>query len=285
MAQLRTEIDKPAPPALRVAGVAISHPERPIAEAPGHTKLDVVRYYERIGRWLLPQLAPRPIAVVKCMGGRFDDCFFQKHAARGAYRRRRQLTAIPAHVRRRRRRTRRAERKFRIPYVGRELPAPRAPGPHHARPRSRYRLALGGRAGGGQPRSGAARLARAALVRQDDRRQGPAFRRCRSRGATRGRRRRRSHAASPNILRSACPHSSPPRSARNRGPGASTSTTCATRTARQRLQRIRCGLAPACRSRCRSHGTSSQATTCAAGHYSIDNVGSGDRATPARSVG
>ena len=83
MAQLRTEIDKPAPQALRVAGVAISHPERPIAEAPGHTKLDVVRYYERIGRWLLPQLAPRPIAVVKCMGGRFDDCFFQKHAARG----------------------------------------------------------------------------------------------------------------------------------------------------------------------------------------------------------
>jgi bifunctional non-homologous end joining protein LigD len=63
----------------RVAGVVISNPERPIVEAPGHAKLDVVRYHERLARWLLPQLAPRPIAVVKCMGGRFDDCFFQKH--------------------------------------------------------------------------------------------------------------------------------------------------------------------------------------------------------------
>jgi bifunctional non-homologous end joining protein LigD len=83
MAQLRTAIDKPTEPPVRVAGVAISHPGRPIAEAPGHSKLDVVRYHERIGQWLLPQLAPRPIAVVKCMEGRFDDCFFQKHAARG----------------------------------------------------------------------------------------------------------------------------------------------------------------------------------------------------------
>lgn len=82
MAQLRTATDKPSPAAIRVAGVAISHPERPIAEAPGHTKLDVVRYHERIGAWLLPQLAPRPIAVVKCMDGRFDDCFFQKHPSR-----------------------------------------------------------------------------------------------------------------------------------------------------------------------------------------------------------
>jgi bifunctional non-homologous end joining protein LigD len=82
MAQLRTASEKTSMPATRVAGVTISHPERPIAEAPGHSKLDVVRYHERIGRWLLPQVAPRPIAVVKCMGGRFDDCFFQKHPSR-----------------------------------------------------------------------------------------------------------------------------------------------------------------------------------------------------------
>jgi len=66
----------------RVAGVVISNPERPIVEAPGHAKLDVVRYHEHIAPWLLPQLAPRPIAVVKCMGGRFNDCFFQKHPLR-----------------------------------------------------------------------------------------------------------------------------------------------------------------------------------------------------------
>jgi DNA ligase D len=82
MAQLRTANEKASMPAIHVAGVTISHPERPIAEAPGHTKLDVVRYHERMGRWLLPQVSPRPIAVVKCMGGRFDDCFFQKHPSR-----------------------------------------------------------------------------------------------------------------------------------------------------------------------------------------------------------
>ena len=82
MAQIRTASHTLRPPAILVAGVAISHPERPIVEAPGHTKLDVVRYHERIGTRLLPQLAPRPIAVVKCLGGRLDDCFFQKHAAR-----------------------------------------------------------------------------------------------------------------------------------------------------------------------------------------------------------
>ena len=82
MAQLSTASENKPLPATHVAGVTISHPERPILEAPGHTKLDVVTYHERIGRWLLPQVAPRPIAVVKCMGGRFDDCFFQKHPAR-----------------------------------------------------------------------------------------------------------------------------------------------------------------------------------------------------------
>ena len=84
MAHARTSIEKHTVAPTLVAGVDISHPERPIVEAPPHTKLDVVRYHERIGEWLVPQLAPRPIAVVKCMGGRFDDCFFQKHLSRRA---------------------------------------------------------------------------------------------------------------------------------------------------------------------------------------------------------
>ena len=62
MAQLRTAVKTTVAPCVRVAGVGISHPERLIAEAPGHTKLDVVRYHERLGAWLVPQLVPRPIA-------------------------------------------------------------------------------------------------------------------------------------------------------------------------------------------------------------------------------
>ena len=59
---LRTAVNSAVPSAVRVAGVGISHPERVVAEAPGHTKLDVVHYHERMGPWLVPQLAPRPIA-------------------------------------------------------------------------------------------------------------------------------------------------------------------------------------------------------------------------------
>ena len=80
MAQLRAAIGKP-PPAVRIAGVAISHPALLVADAAGHTKLDVVRYHERIGRWLLPQLAPRPIAVVRCVDGRLDGISVQGSAA------------------------------------------------------------------------------------------------------------------------------------------------------------------------------------------------------------
>ncbi|HEX6137017.1 MAG TPA: non-homologous end-joining DNA ligase [Casimicrobiaceae bacterium] len=83
MSRLPAVAAAPRSVAVRVSGIPISHPERPIAEAPGHTKLDVVRYHERLAPWLVPQLAPRPIAVVRCRDGRFDDCFFQKHPLHG----------------------------------------------------------------------------------------------------------------------------------------------------------------------------------------------------------
>src|SRR5690349_4502744 len=83
MRAVPTDASRLPPAAVRVAGVAISNPERPVVAAPGHSKLDVVRYHERVARWLVPQVAPRPIAVVKCLGGRFDDCFFQKHPLAG----------------------------------------------------------------------------------------------------------------------------------------------------------------------------------------------------------
>src|SRR5579884_2853164 len=71
-----------SPATLNIAGVIISNAERPIVAAPGHTKLDVVRYHETMGEHLVREIAPRPIAVVKCMDGLFEDCFFQKHPLR-----------------------------------------------------------------------------------------------------------------------------------------------------------------------------------------------------------
>jgi len=63
-----------------VAGVAITNAAREVREGGGATKLDVVRYHESMAQWLLPEIANRPLALVKCPGGDFTHCFFQKHA-------------------------------------------------------------------------------------------------------------------------------------------------------------------------------------------------------------
>jgi len=67
--------------AVEVAGVAITHPDRVIAQAQNVTKLDVVRYHEAVAAWLKPQVSTRPLALIKCPGGDFAHCFFQKHAS------------------------------------------------------------------------------------------------------------------------------------------------------------------------------------------------------------
>jgi len=63
-----------------VAGIAISHASRPLAAAKGAVKLDLARYYEAVADAFMPQVAKRPLALVKCPGGDFAHCFFQKHA-------------------------------------------------------------------------------------------------------------------------------------------------------------------------------------------------------------
>ncbi|MEH3024145.1 MAG: DNA ligase D [Pseudomonas oryzihabitans] len=72
-----------------VAGVRISHPERVIDAASGARKLDVARYYAAVADWLLPQLADRPVALVRTPEGIAGEQIFQKH---------KQTLAIP-HIR------------------------------------------------------------------------------------------------------------------------------------------------------------------------------------------
>ncbi|ACR28259.1 DNA ligase D [Burkholderia glumae] len=70
--------------AASVAGVRITHPERVVDAQGGFRKIDVVRYYESVARWLLPQLSGRPVSLVRYMKGIGGESFFQKHAgARG----------------------------------------------------------------------------------------------------------------------------------------------------------------------------------------------------------
>lgn len=59
--------------------VAITHPERIVYKGDKITKGEVADYYRRIARWLLPELAGRPLSLVRCPDGAQGECFFQKH--------------------------------------------------------------------------------------------------------------------------------------------------------------------------------------------------------------
>jgi bifunctional non-homologous end joining protein LigD len=64
--------------------VKITHPERIIYPALGFTKLDLARYYDAVGEWLLPHLAGRPLTLVRCPDGVGRQCFYQRHLGMGA---------------------------------------------------------------------------------------------------------------------------------------------------------------------------------------------------------
>ncbi len=69
-----------------VAGVAISHPDRVVYPELRLTKLDLARYYERVSTWILPQIAGRPLSLLRCPDGREKACFYQKHWTGGGLR-------------------------------------------------------------------------------------------------------------------------------------------------------------------------------------------------------
>ncbi len=73
---------KPAPKA-RASEVAITHPERIVFPKAGITKGEVADYYRAVAPLMLPEIAGRPLSVVRCPDGIAQACFFQKHAGRG----------------------------------------------------------------------------------------------------------------------------------------------------------------------------------------------------------
>lgn len=71
-----------APADAGVAGVAITSARRIVDATSGVRKIDLVRYYERASRWLLPHLRGRPVSLVRAPRGLAGEMFFQRHAAR-----------------------------------------------------------------------------------------------------------------------------------------------------------------------------------------------------------
>jgi bifunctional non-homologous end joining protein LigD len=66
-----------------VEGVRLTHPDRVLFPDEGVTKRELANYYIKIADLMLPHIAGRPLALVRCPGGSGEKCFFQKHASPG----------------------------------------------------------------------------------------------------------------------------------------------------------------------------------------------------------
>jgi len=63
--------------------VALTSPSRVVYPDAGIRKQDVFAYYRTMLPWLLPEIAGRPLSVVRCPQGAERPCFFQKHLPTG----------------------------------------------------------------------------------------------------------------------------------------------------------------------------------------------------------
>ncbi|QDI05184.1 DNA ligase D [Xanthomonas cerealis pv. cerealis] len=61
------------------AAVVLTHPERVVYPGAGISKGEVADYYRAIARWLLQEVAGRPLSLLRCPEGAGGECFFQKH--------------------------------------------------------------------------------------------------------------------------------------------------------------------------------------------------------------
>ena len=61
----------------------LTHPDRVLYPEPKITKRDLAAYYAAVADWILPQIAGRPLSLVRCPTGIGHECFFQKHAGLG----------------------------------------------------------------------------------------------------------------------------------------------------------------------------------------------------------
>lgn len=68
---------------VEVAGVRLSNPDKVLYPEQGVTKRELAAWYEAAAPRMLPEVARRPVTLVRCPTGRQRKCFYQRHAGSG----------------------------------------------------------------------------------------------------------------------------------------------------------------------------------------------------------